>query len=83
LFKQRLSEFQERVRNRIGLALVGAFALVIALSWNEAIKAVVTDILNYFNVTGTTFYYNLIAAILTTVICVLGIMYFSGWSEKK
>jgi hypothetical protein len=83
LIKKSLSEFKERVRNRVGLAIVGAFALVIALAWNEAIKAVVYDILAHFNVAGTTYYYQLAAALLTTVICVAGIMYFSRWSEAK
>ncbi len=80
---EHISAFKARVRNRTGLAVVGAFALVIALAWNEAIKEVVKDILAYFNVTGTTYYYKVLAAIATTIICVLGIMYFSRWGEGE
>ena len=83
LIKQRLTKFQKKARNRTGLAVVAAFALVIGLSWNEAIKALVNDILIKLEVTGTTFYYKIIAAILTTIICVAGIMYFSRWSEAE
>ena len=81
MITSRLGEFQKRARNRTGLAIVGAFALVIALAWNEAIQEIVKDILAYFNITGTTYYYKILAAIATTIICVAGIMYFAKWSE--
>jgi len=78
---EKLREFEKRVKNRVSIALAGAFALVIALSWNEAIKEVVSDIIGYLNIVGPTYYYKIIAAIITTIIGVLGIMYFSKWSE--
>lgn len=80
---KRLSEFRGNVRKNMGLAIVGAFALVIGLSWNEAIQEIVKDILAHFDITGAAAQYKTIAAVLSTIICVAGIMYFSRWSEEQ
>ena len=83
MLNRSISNFRKNVRRNTGLAITGAFALIIALTWNDAIKAIVEDLLSYLDVTGTTYYYPLIAALITTIICVTGIMYFSKWSEDK
>jgi len=76
-------DFAKNVRNRIGLAVSSAFALVIGLVWLDVINAIVKDIIDYFKLTGTGLVVKIVAATLTTVICVVGILYFSKWSEKK
>ena len=77
------TEFANNVRNRIGLAVTSAFALVIGLVWLDVINSVVKEIIDYLGLVGTGFFIKFFAALLTTVIGVIGINYFSRWSEKK
>lgn len=83
VIKRRITTFGRRVRKDTGLAIVGAFALVIALTWNEVINATVRDLLRYLDVTGNTSHFRVLAALITTIICVAGIIYFSKWSEAE
>ena len=75
--------FVKRVRDRTALAVTSAFALVIGLVWLDVIKSVVEEVISYFGLTGSGLSIKVLAALLTTVICVIGILYFSRWSEKK
>lgn len=79
---QKAKELQKDVRSRMGLAIAAAFALVIGLSWNEFMKEAVARLVDYFGLNGSTLWLKLIAAILTTIICVIGIKYFSRWNEQ-
>ena len=79
----KLSTFEKQVKKNTATAILAAFAFIIALVWRDAIQSVVNDILSYLNVTGTTSKYHILVAFLTTIICVLGIMYFPKWSEGK
>ena len=77
IMKKRLSRFSElkkEVNNRMFLSISAAFAFVIALSWNEAIKSSVDYILSILSIETTTYLYKILAAVLVTIICVLGIM---------
>lgn len=75
--------FKQHIRKNVATAILAAFAFIMALVWRDAIQDVVKDILAYLDVTGTTSQYKIIAALLTTIICTVGIIYFSRWSEKK
>ncbi|MBW2970088.1 hypothetical protein KY309_02960 [Candidatus Woesearchaeota archaeon] len=74
---KKAKEFEHEVKNRMFTAIAAAFALVIALSWNDFIKGVVTKIVQSLGLTNETWIFQLIAAVLTTIICVLGITYAS------
>lgn len=70
-------ELGNSVKEKIMVAIAGAFALVIALSWNEFIKEGVTKIVEMLGATGEGWIFKLIAALVTTLICVIGIMIVS------
>ncbi|MBR9679356.1 MAG: hypothetical protein GON13_03755, partial [Nanoarchaeota archaeon] len=70
------------VRKNIGTAIVAAFAFVIALVWRDAIIGIVNSIIQALKLTGSGLFVQLLTALLTTLICVVGILYFSSWSEK-
>jgi len=76
-------QFVKAVRKNIGVAIMGAFALVIALVWNETIKEGVNSLVISLNIPQNTYLFRIIAAVIVTVICVIGIMIFSRWAEKK
>jgi hypothetical protein len=77
----KAKKLQKEVRARTGLAIAAAFALVIGLSWNEFMKEAVMRLVLYFGLDGHTLWLKLTAAILTTIICVIGISYFSRWGK--
>jgi hypothetical protein len=62
---------------------MGAFALVIALVWNETIKEGVNKLMDSLGIQPETYLFKIVAAIIVTVICVIGILLFSRWAEKK
>lgn len=78
-----IKKLSSEVRKNVGAAIVGAFAFIIALVWRDVIVGLVKDLMSFLNLTGSSFIIQLMAAFMTTFICVLGILYFSGWSEKK
>lgn len=70
-------ELGSSVKEKTMVAIAGAFALVIALSWNEFIKEGVTKIVEMMGATGEGWIFKLIAALVTTLICVIGILIIS------
>lgn len=74
---EKAKHFEHEVKNRMSIAIAAAFALVIGLSWNEVIKGIVTKIVQSLGLTNETWVFQLAAAVFTTAICVLGIMYVS------
>lgn len=83
-----VSTFKSEVRKQTGTAIVTAFALVIALAWQDVIKQTVARIIENMQLTSTelvktTLLYQSIVAIAITGICVLGIMLASRWSNKE
>ena len=78
---QQATEFKNRVKAQIGIAIAGAFAFVIALTWNDFIKSAVAKIVEMIGLTGTSWLLQLATAVIATVICVIGIIYFSRWGK--
>ncbi len=76
-------KFTKEVRDRIVLAVSGAFALIIGLAWMNFINALITDINKYIGLAGAGVVLEFASAVMTTIICVAGILYLSRWSEKK
>ena len=81
--KDKASDFNKRVRDRTGTAIVAAFAFIIALVWRDVIQEIIKKTIVHFGISGSTYIYQILLASITTIICVLGIMYFSKWSEKE
>jgi hypothetical protein len=81
--KEGVRKFEKEVRNKSTTAILAAFAFVIALTWTDAIKQFVTDIIDVLGITGSSLFLKTVIALITTVICVIGILFFSRWSEKK
>ena len=73
------------VKINIATAIAAAFGFVIALIWKE----IIIDLLKRGNLwvdaTNSNIAIPIIAAIVVTVLCVLGIMFISKWGgiEKK
>ena len=70
-------KFQSAFRGRINVALAAAFAFVIALAWNEVIKESIGAIVESLGLPKQMWIFQIVAALIITVIGVLGIMYFS------
>jgi len=73
----------QEVRTHFGIAISGAFAFVLALSWNDFMKEALARLIQKLGLNGGTLLLKLLAAVLTTIICVLGIKYFSRWGKKN
>lgn len=71
------------VRKNIAVAISAAFALVIALAWNDAIKEGVNKIVEKLGIPHIGYLFSIITAVAVTVICIIGILLFSKWAEKK
>jgi len=78
-----VTQVQSKVKNKVAAAIAAAFAFVIALVWRDLIRSTVDEIVLKTGMEGTGYIYTAISALFVTVICVMGIMFFSRWSEKK
>ena len=61
-------------RKHAATALAAAFAFVMALSWNDAIQGIVQKIVEYLGLVGEKYIIQLAAAIIATIICLIGII---------
>ena len=80
---QTYTKVQHEIRKNIATAILAAFAFIIALVWRDAIQSGVNKLTEYLKISSTGYVYNIITALVVTIICVLGIMFFSKWGEKK
>jgi len=81
--ESKAMEFRAQVRNSIVTALTAAFGFVIALFWRDAIQEGIDDILVSLNITGEAYLYKVVAALIVTVIAVIGIMVVNKWGKQK
>lgn len=80
---EKAKNFAAHVKDKIALSIGAAFGLVIALAWNDAIKEGVDKITTALGLVGTAYVYKIIAAVIVTIIAVIGIILISKWAEKK
>ena len=73
---------QQEIRKNISTAILAAFGFMIALVWRDVIQQGVNILIEITNLKGVGFIYTFVTALITTVICVVGIIYFSRWGEK-
>lgn len=74
---------KKEVRKHITTAISAAFALTIALVWRDAINQTVDRLIKYFELQGSGYLYFIYSALITTVICVIGIIIISRYSVKE
>ena len=81
--RESAAKLQLEMRKHFTTAISAAFAFVIALVWRDAIKEIIDKIIITLNIPESTYYYSIIAAIVVTILCVLGITIVSRYSVKK
>lgn len=74
---------RQGIRKNIAKSVLAAFGFMIALVWRDVVKEGVSKMVEWFSITGDGYMFTLITAFVTTIICVIGIIYFSRWSEKQ
>jgi hypothetical protein len=74
--------FRHHVRKNIATAILAAFGFMMALVWRDVISEGVDKIITYLNITGEGFTFTLVLALITNLVCVVGIIYVSRWAEK-
>ncbi len=85
--KERLLEttlsIKSEFRKQLSTALIAAFGLVIALSWQAVIKKFIDTIPTQTQTLANYPYLaDLYAALIITFLCALGILIISSWSKK-
>jgi len=81
--KNSVDGFKAEMKKVIVTAITAAFALIIALAWNDAIKEIVTAIVAMLGIQLASIYlYKIYTALIVTVICVIAIILFSRWGAK-
>ncbi len=70
-------KFKSEVKKNILTAILAAFGFIIALVWRDAIKAGVDEIVLKLGIEGTGYIYQITMAALITIVCVVGILFFS------
>jgi len=81
--KKSAQEFKAEFKKQTVTAIGAAFALVIALAWNDAIKEGVMSIIGSLGIPAQNIYlYKIYAAVAITIICVIAIILFTRWSAK-
>ena len=78
-----IKRLRKEMRKHTTLAISGAFALVIALTWNETIKKIVESLVSRLNLPENFYWHQIIVALIVTVICIIGIMVSSRYSIKE
>lgn len=78
------NEFKKEFKKQTVTAITAAFALIIALSWNDAIKEIISALINSLKVQASNIYlYKIYTATIVTIVCVIAIVLFSRWSAKE
>lgn len=82
-FRSRTQQFKSEFRKQTLTAIIAAFGLVIALSWQEFIKKLFTSIPKSGILLYHPYLTDLYTAILVTVLSVAAIMILSKWSTAN
>ncbi|MDP7140809.1 MAG: DUF5654 family protein [Candidatus Woesearchaeota archaeon] len=68
---------KSEIKKNVLTAVLAAFGFVIALVWRDAIRAGVDEIIQRSGMEGTGYIYQIVSAVIVTIICVIGILFFS------
>jgi Na+/proline symporter len=77
--KKEIKEFWKRFRTNMATLIISAFGLVTALSWNDAIKCMITSLLPPRDELTYKFY----AAVVVTLIAVVATYFISKLKPEE
>ena len=80
--KEVAKKLKLETQKHIGIAITSAFALLIALAWKDVVSEYVKKITERLAITGPAPLYQLYGALVTTIVCVIGIILASRWAGK-
>lgn len=80
--KETAVEVNKQIRKHIITAITAAFAFIIALFWRDAIQGGINKIIENIGANGDSYIYKIISALIVTVICVIGIVFFARLEKK-
>jgi|TARA_B100001971_G_C18223754_1_gene558929 hypothetical protein len=72
-----ITKFQKEFRKQATLAMIAAFGFLIALAWRDFLSDSTTRLIEKLGVTEALYFYKFIAAVLITLIAIVGIMIVS------
>lgn len=79
-----MSGLRAEMKKTVVTAITAAFALIIALAWNDAIKETVTALVTRIGIQLSSVYlYKIYTALIITAICVVAIILFSRWGARQ
>jgi len=75
--KQKIIAFHKEFKKHTTVAILAAFAFLIALAWRDFFSDLVNYLIKNFGLSGEVYLYKLISAVLITLIAVIGIIIIS------
>lgn len=76
--------FKTEFKKHMVTAITAAFALIIALAWQDAIKEWISFFVARLGVLPQSVYlYKIYVAMAVTIVCVIAIILFSRWGAKQ
>ncbi len=83
IVKSSARTFRTEFKKQILIAITGAFAFLIALTWRTPIQKSVDKLILRLGLTGEAIYYEYLAAILITIIGVIVLIFISKWTVEN
>ncbi|MFA5060997.1 MAG: DUF5654 family protein [Candidatus Pacearchaeota archaeon] len=77
------SKFLKEFKKQTAIAIVAAFGFLIALAWRDFISEVVTKIVESLGVETSLYLYKLLAAVIITIIAIIGIILASKLNSEE
>ncbi|MFA5259276.1 MAG: DUF5654 family protein [Candidatus Pacearchaeota archaeon] len=81
--KSSAKEFRAEFKKQILIAITGAFAFLIALTWRTPIQNSIDKLILKLGLTGEAIYYEYLAAVLITILGVIVLIIISRWAVEK
>ncbi|MFA5084319.1 MAG: DUF5654 family protein [Candidatus Paceibacterota bacterium] len=76
--------FKTEFKKHMVTAITAAFALIIALAWQDAIKEWISFFVARLGILPQSIYlYKIYVAVAVTLVCVVAIILFSRWGAKQ
>ena len=80
--KKTAKEVHKEIRKHIITAVTAAFAFMIALFWRDLIQEGINKLIENVGANGDSYFYKILMALVVTVICVFGIVFFARLEKK-
>ena len=82
-FLSAADQMRHAIRKNITTAVMAAFGIMIALVWRDVVNEAINETVKMLSIPQGGFTFQIVSAFIVTVVCIVGIAYFSRWSEKK